>query len=77
MPGYHAYNAVRCAMYGDQAKYHITPAEFAHTVIYYSSYCRPVIGQAGLWLYAGGWAVVAAVAGFFFFWWAETRYGRG
>jgi teichoic acid transport system permease protein len=77
MPGYHAYNAVRCAMYGDPAKFHITSQEFAHKVIYYSSYCHPIVSQADLWWYAAGWAVVAAVIGYFFFWWAEMRYGRG
>jgi teichoic acid transport system permease protein len=77
MPGYHAYNAVRCAMYGNPAKFDITPDVFAHKVIYYSSYCHPVVGEPALWGYAIGWAVVAAVAGFFLFWQAETRYGRG
>jgi teichoic acid transport system permease protein len=77
MPGYHAYNALRCAMYGDPAKYHIGTATFNSKVIYYSSYCRPVVSETALWGYAAGWAVLAAVAGFFFFWRAETRYGRG
>jgi teichoic acid transport system permease protein len=77
MPGYHPYNALKCAMYGDPAKYHVTAQEFNSTVIYYSSYCHPVVSQSALWLYAVGWAVVATVGGFFFFWWAETRYGRG
>jgi ABC-type polysaccharide/polyol phosphate export permease len=77
MPGYHAYNALRCAMYGDPSKYHVTPQKFASTVIYYSSYCKPVVSVTALWGYAAGWAVLFAVAGFFFFWWAETRYGRG
>jgi teichoic acid transport system permease protein len=77
MPGYHPYNALRCAMYGDPAKYHVGAHQFTSTVIYYSSYCHPVVSQSALWLYGVGWAVVAAVGGFFFFWWAETRYGRG
>jgi teichoic acid transport system permease protein len=77
MPGYHPYNALKCAMYGDPGKFHITSAVFNNKVIYYSSYCHPVVSQSGLWLYAAGWALVAAVAGFFFFWWAEMRYGRG
>ena len=77
MPGYHPYNAVRCAMYGNPAKFHIPSDVFANKVIYYSSYCKPIVTQQALWGYAVGWAVVAAVAGFFFFWWAETRYGRG
>jgi teichoic acid transport system permease protein len=76
MPGYHAYNALRCAMYGNPAKYH-AGQKFAGTVIYYSSYCHPVVSQPALWAYAAGWAVVAAVIGYFFFWWAEMRYGRG
>ena len=46
-------------------------------VIYYSSYCKPIVTQQALWGYAAVWAVVAVVGGFFFFWWAETRYGRG
>jgi teichoic acid transport system permease protein len=77
MPGYNPYNALRCAMYGSPAKFHIPPDVFANKVIYYSSYCHPVVSQSALWWYAAGWAVLAAVAGFFFFWWAETRYGRG
>lgn len=77
MPGYHPYNAVRCAMYADPAKFHISAQEFADKVIYYSSYCHPVVSQPALWLYAAGWAVAAAVIGFFFFWRAEMRYGRG
>jgi teichoic acid transport system permease protein len=77
MPGYHAYNALRCAMYGDPAKYHISSDVFQSKVIYFSSYCHPIVSVPALWGYAAGWAVVAAVAGFFFFWRAETRYGRG
>jgi teichoic acid transport system permease protein len=77
MPGYHPYNALKCAMYGDPAKFHVTSEQFAHTVIYYSSYCHPVVSQSALWVYAVVWAVVAVVAGFVFFWRAETRYGRG
>ena len=77
MPGYHQYNALRCAMYGDPAKYHISSAVFSSKVIYFSSYCHPVVSVPALWWYAAGWAVLTAVAGFFFFWWAETRYGRG
>jgi teichoic acid transport system permease protein len=77
MPGYHPYNALRCAMYSNPAKFHITPGAYAHTVIYYSSYCHPVVSVPALWGYAVAWAVVAVVAGFFFFWRAETRYGRG
>ena len=77
MPGYHPYNALRCAMYGSPAKFHISSEVFANKVIYYSSYCHPVVSVPQLWWYAIGWAVVAVVAGFFFFWWAETRYGRG
>jgi teichoic acid transport system permease protein len=77
MPGYHPYNALKCAMYGSPAKFHISGWRFQHEVIYFSSYCHPVVSQSALWWYAAGWAVVAAVAGFFFFWWAETRYGRG
>jgi len=77
MPGYHPYNALRCAMYGDPAKFHVPPWLFQTKVIYYSSYCHPVVSTPALWLYAAGWAVVAVFAGFFFFWWAETRYGRG
>ena len=77
MPGYHAYNALRCAMYGDPTKFHIPSSVFQNKVIYYSSYCRPVVSVPALWGYAAGWALVAAVAGFFFFWQAETRYGRG
>jgi teichoic acid transport system permease protein len=77
MPGYHPYNAVKCAMYGDPAKFGVTSEQFAHTVIYYSSYCHPVVSQSALWVYAVAWALVAVVAGFIFFWRAETRYGRG
>jgi len=77
MPGYHPYNAVRCAMYGDAGKFHISSQVFANKVIYYSSYCHPVVSTQALWGYAVAWAVVAVVAGFFFFWRAETRYGRG
>jgi len=77
MPGYHPFNALKCAMYGNPAKFHIPSDVFANKVIYYSSYCKPIVTQQALWGYAAGWAVVAAVAGFFFFWWAETRYGRG
>jgi teichoic acid transport system permease protein len=77
MPGYHAYNAVRCAMYGDAGKFHISSQVFSSKVIYYSSYCHPVVSPTALWGYAVAWAVVAVVAGFFFFWRAETRYGRG
>jgi teichoic acid transport system permease protein len=77
MPGYHPYNALRCAMYGDPAKFGISSAKFANEVIYYSSYCHPIVSQYALWGYAVGWALAGVVAGFFFFWWAETRYGRG
>jgi teichoic acid transport system permease protein len=77
MPGYNPYNALRCAMYGDPTRFGITAHQFATTVIYYSSYCHPVVSQSALWVYAVVWAVVAAIGGFFFFWWAETRYGRG
>jgi len=77
MPGYHPYNAVRCAMYGNPAKFHISPAVYQSKVIYFSSYCHPIVGVPALWGYAAVWAVVAAVIGFFFFWQAETRYGRG
>ena len=77
MPGYHPYNAVRCAMYGNPVKFHIPSDVFASKVIYYSSYCHPVVSTPALWGYAVAWAVVAVVAGFFFFWQAETRYGRG
>ena len=77
MPGYHPFNALKCAMYGNPAKFHIPSDVFANKVIYYSSYCKPIVTQQALWGYAVGWAVVAAVVGFFFFWWAETRYGRG
>ena len=77
MPGYHPYNALRCAMYGSPAKFHVSPAQFKNEVIYYSSYCHPIVSQPALWLYAVGWALLAVVAGFVFFWRAETRYGRG
>jgi teichoic acid transport system permease protein len=77
MPGYHAYNAVRCAMYGNPAKFHIPAHVFASKVIYYSAYCHPVVSEPALWGFAVGWAVVAVIAGYFFFWQAETRYGRG
>jgi teichoic acid transport system permease protein len=77
MPGYHPYNALKCAMYGDPAKFGVTSEQFAHTVIYYSSYCHPVVSQSALWVYAVIWAVLAVVIGFVFFWRAETRYGRG
>jgi teichoic acid transport system permease protein len=77
MPGYHPYDALKCAMYGDPAKYGVTSEQFAHTVIYYSSYCHPVVSQSALWVYAVGWALVTVVIGFIFFWRAETRYGRG
>jgi teichoic acid transport system permease protein len=77
MPGYHPFNALKCAMYGNPAKFHIPSDVFANKVIYYSSYCKPIVTQQALWGYAVGWAVVAVVIGFFFFWWAETRYGRG
>jgi teichoic acid transport system permease protein len=77
MPGYHPYNALKCAMYGNPAKFGIGPVRYGNEVIYYSSYCHPVVSQSALWVYAVVWAVVAAVGGFFFFWWAETRYGRG
>jgi teichoic acid transport system permease protein len=78
MPGYHAYNMVKCAIYAKGPG--PTKADkfiYATKQIYYSSYCHPIVSQSDLWWYAAGWAVVAAVAGFFFFWWAETRYGRG
>jgi teichoic acid transport system permease protein len=77
MPGYHPYNALKCAMYGSPAKFHISPEMFQTKVIYYSSYCHPVVSQSALWVYAVIWALVAVVAGFIFFWRAETRYGRG
>jgi teichoic acid transport system permease protein len=77
MPGYHPYNALRCAMYGDPSKFGISAAKFSSTVIYYSSYCHPAVSIPALWVYAVVWAVLFAVAGFYFFWWAETRYGRG
>ncbi len=77
MPGYHPYNALRCAMYGDPSKFGVSPARFSSTVIYYSSYCHPAVSIPVLWVYAVAWAVLFAVAGFYFFWWAETRYGRG
>jgi teichoic acid transport system permease protein len=77
MPGYNPYNAVKCAMYGNPVKFHIPPGTYQDKVIYYSSYCHPIVSQPALWGYAVGWAVVAIVAGFFFFWRAETRYGRG
>jgi teichoic acid transport system permease protein len=77
MPGYHPFNALRCAAYGNPVKYHISSAVFQNKVIYWSSYCHPIVSQQALWGYAVLWAVVAAVAGFFFFWQAETRYGRG
>jgi teichoic acid transport system permease protein len=77
MPGYHAYNAVRCAMYGDPARFHIPSSVFQSKVIYYSAYCHPVVSEPALWGFAVGWAVVAVIVGYFFFWQAETRYGRG
>src|SRR5262249_8565044 len=84
MPGYHAYNAVRCAMYGAPGRFnippdgfHSPPDVFQSKVIYFSSYCHPIVSGPALWGYAAGWAVVAVIAGFFFFWRAETRYGRG
>jgi teichoic acid transport system permease protein len=77
MPGYHPYNALRCAMYGDPSKFGISAAKFSSTVIYYSSYCHPAVSIPTLWVYAVVWAVLFAIAGFYFFWWAETRYGRG
>jgi len=77
MPGYHAYNAVRCAMYGDPARFHIPRSVFASKVIYYSAYCHPVVSEPALWAFAVAWAVVAVIVGYFFFWQAETRYGRG
>jgi len=76
-PGYHPYNAVKCAMYGNPAKFGISEQMFQNKVIYYSSYCHPVVSQPALWGYAVGWAVLTVVAGFVFFWRAETRYGRG
>jgi teichoic acid transport system permease protein len=77
MPGYHPYNALRCAMYGSPAKFHVSAAQFKNEVIYFSSYCHPIVSQPALWLYAVGWALLAVVVGFVFFWRAETRYGRG
>jgi len=68
---------VRCAMYGNPAKFHIPADVFASKVIYYSAYCHPVVSEPALWGFAVGWAVVAVIAGYFFFWQAETRYGRG
>jgi teichoic acid transport system permease protein len=76
-PGYHPYNALKCAMYGNPAKFGISEQLYQNKVIYYSSYCHPVVSQPALWGYAVGWAVLTVVAGFVFFWRAETRYGRG
>jgi len=78
MPGYHSYNAVKCALYAKgPGPTHATQTVYAAKYIYYSSYCHPVVSEPALWGYAVGWALVAVVAGFFFFWRAETRYGRG
>ena len=76
-PGYYPYNALKCAMYGNPAKFGISEQVFQNKVIYYSSYCHPVVTQPALWGYAVGWAVLTVAAGFVFFWRAETRYGRG
>jgi teichoic acid transport system permease protein len=76
-PGYHPYNALKCAMYGNPAKFGISEQLYQNKVIYYSSYCHPVVSQPALWGYAAGWALLTVVAGFVFFWRAETRYGRG
>ena len=76
-PGYYPYNALKCAMYGNPAKFGISEQMFQNKVIYYSSYCHPVVSQPALWGYAVGWAVLTVVVGFVFFWRAETRYGRG
>jgi teichoic acid transport system permease protein len=76
-PGYHPYNALKCAMYGNPAKFGISEQVYQNKVIYYSSYCHAVVSQPALWGYAVGWALLTVVAGFVFFWRAETRYGRG
>ena len=65
-PGSQPYNAAKCALY-DVNKQHLEN----------SAYCHGTLTMNQLWLYAGGWAVVAIVIGFVFFWQAETRYGRG
>jgi teichoic acid transport system permease protein len=65
-PGSQPYNAAKCALY-DVNKQHLEN----------SAYCHGTLTMDQLWLYAGGWAVVAIIIGFVFFWQAETRYGRG
>jgi len=78
MPGYHAYNAARCALYAKgPGPTQADKAIYAAKTVYFSSYCRPVVSMTALWGYAVGWALLAVVIGFIFFWRAETRYGRG
>ena len=69
LPGAKPYNRHNCALYRVFSGQHPT----------YSAYCHPTTLPSipSLWLYAAGWAVLAAVVGFLFFWRAEARYGRG
>jgi teichoic acid transport system permease protein len=67
MPGALPYNAAKCAQYRFAPSLNVTN----------SAYCHAIVSTTDLWLYAVGWAVVAAVIGFLVFWQAETRYGRG
>ncbi len=68
LPGAKPYNRHLCELYRVASGRHPT----------FSAYCHPVNPSIpSLWIYAVGWAVVAAVVGFLFFWRAEARYGRG
>jgi teichoic acid transport system permease protein len=67
-PGYAAPDKALCDAW---------PGKSGSPANYYSKYCVPTLNPDHYWYYAGGWALLALVAGFFFFWRAETRYGRG
>jgi teichoic acid transport system permease protein len=67
-PGSAPPNAALCAAW---------PGKSGSPANYYSKYCVPSLNPGHYWYFAGGWALLALVAGFFFFWRAETRYGRG
>ncbi|GGU50827.1 transport permease protein [Streptomyces albospinus] len=72
LKGKHVPHIVEVLLYSNPAAVYIDLVRFALIDSFKAHQLPPHV-----WAFAGGWAVLAGVAGFVYFWKAEERYGRG
>ncbi|WP_043267887.1 ABC transporter permease [Streptomyces sp. CT34] len=72
LKGKHVPHIVEVLLYANPAAVYIDLVRFALIDSFKAHQLPPHV-----WAFAGGWALLAGVAGFVYFWKAEERYGRG